>query len=58
LAERYDSRGQLKGRVGTKNFMAPEVVKGRLHTYAVDIFSLGCIVYMMLLGFRPNITTG
>ncbi|KAH7046273.1 kinase-like domain-containing protein, partial [Linnemannia elongata] len=57
LAARYDSRGMSKGRVGTKYFMAPEVVKGEPHTYAMDIFSFGCIVYMILLTFQPYITT-
>ncbi|OAQ33996.1 kinase-like protein [Linnemannia elongata AG-77] len=57
LAARYDSRGMSKGRAGTKYFMAPEVVKGESHTYAMDIFSFGCIVYMMLLGSQPHITT-
>ncbi|OAQ34002.1 kinase-like protein [Linnemannia elongata AG-77] len=57
LAARYDSRRSLKGRVGTKYFMAPEVVKGEPHTYAMDVFSFGCIVYMMLLRFQPYIAT-
>ncbi|KAG9063113.1 Serine/threonine-protein kinase plk1 [Linnemannia hyalina] len=57
LAERYDPRGRVKGRVGTNNFIAPEVVNGKPHTYEMDTFSFGCIMYMMLLGSRPYITT-
>ncbi|KAF9145426.1 Inactive serine/threonine-protein kinase plk5 [Mortierella sp. GBA39] len=57
LAERYDPRGRVNGRVGTNNFIAPEVVNGEPHTYAMGAFSFGCIVYMMLLGSRPYITT-
>ncbi|KAF9286651.1 hypothetical protein BGZ88_008987 [Linnemannia elongata] len=57
LAARYDSRGMSQGRLGTKYFMAPEVVKGEPHTYAMGIFSFGCIMYMMLLTFQPYITT-
>ncbi|KAF9337275.1 Inactive serine/threonine-protein kinase plk5 [Linnemannia elongata] len=57
LAVRCDSKGMSKGRIGTKYFMAPEVVKGEPHTYAMDIFSFGCIVYMMFLRFQSYITT-
>ena len=57
LAEWYDMRDRVKGCIGTKYYIAPEVVKGNSHTYAMDIFSLGCIVYMMLLGSRLHITT-
>ncbi|KAF9142624.1 Serine/threonine-protein kinase plk1, partial [Mortierella sp. GBA39] len=57
LAKRYDLKGRVKGCVGTNNFIAPEVVNGMPHTYKMDVFSFGCIVYMMLLGSRPYITT-
>ncbi|KAG9063088.1 Serine/threonine-protein kinase plk1 [Linnemannia hyalina] len=57
LAERHDLSRRVKGCVRTNNFIAPEVVNGMPHTYKMDVFSFGCIVYMMLLGFRPFITT-
>ncbi|KAH7046244.1 kinase-like domain-containing protein [Linnemannia elongata] len=57
LAARYDSRRTIKGLVGTQYFIAPEVVNGEAHTYAMDVFSFGCIVYMMFLGSRPCLTT-
>ena len=33
--------------------MAPEVMKGQNHTYAVDFFALGIIGYEFMLGKRP-----
>ena len=33
--------------------MAPEVMKGQNHSYAVDFFALGIIGYEFMLGRRP-----
>lgn len=56
LSERYNSRG-VRGRVGTMYFIAPEVVNLKPHTYHMDTFSFGCIVYMMMLGTKARLTT-
>jgi serine/threonine protein kinase len=36
--------------VGSLDYQAPEVLKHRKHTYAVDVFAIGAILYRMLLG--------
>ena len=55
LVEWYGPRGRVKGRVGTNYFIALEVINGKPHTFEMDIFSFGCIVYMMLLRSQPQI---
>ena len=42
-------------RCGTLGFMAPEILNSENNTYneKVDIFSLGCIFYMLLTGKQP-----
>ncbi|KAF9105481.1 hypothetical protein BGX29_012152 [Mortierella sp. GBA35] len=44
-------------RKGTAGFLAPEVVNFEKHTFALDVFSLGCIVYMMMKGEKSGLTT-
>jgi serine/threonine protein kinase len=41
------------GKVGIPQFMAPEMVEGRAYGSAVDVWSAGCIVYLMLSGKLP-----
>lgn len=33
--------------------MAPEIFKGNIHTFAVDIWSLGILLYEFLEGVTP-----
>lgn len=33
---------------GTPNYIAPEVLGKKGHSYEVDVWSLGCIVYVFL----------
>ena len=40
---------------GTPGFMAPEVMKGRNHSFPVDFFALGVIGYEFMLGTRPYV---
>lgn len=40
--------GRMASRVGTSQYMAPEVEYGRTHDLAVDIWSLGMIVMFLL----------
>ena len=35
---------------GTPNYQAPEIIQNKKYTYAVDIWSLGCILYTLLTG--------
>ena len=38
---------------GTPGYMAPEVMKGRNHSFPVDFFAIGVIGYEFMLGTRP-----
>lgn len=39
--------------VGSPDYMAPEVLRGREYGASVDYWSLGCILYEFLCGFPP-----
>lgn len=43
----------LNSFIGTACWMAPEIVQQKGHERYVDIWSLGCTVYEMLLGIPP-----
>jgi len=41
---------------GTPNYLAPEIINGKTfggHSYEVDIWAFGIIVYVMLVGKSP-----
>ena len=38
---------------GTPNYIAPEVLLKKGHSFEVDVWSLGCIVYTLLVGKPP-----
>ncbi|KAF8151996.1 AGC/NDR protein kinase [Mycena galopus ATCC 62051] len=39
--------------VGSPDYMAPEVLRGKPYTHSVDYWSLGCILFEFLAGFPP-----
>jgi serine/threonine protein kinase len=52
----YNSRCSYINRTlcGTPNYIAPEILDGKEgHSYEVDVWSLGCIMYTMLVGRPP-----
>jgi polo-like kinase 1 len=59
LAAKLDFDGERKRTIwGTPNYIAPEVLEGRDgHSYEVDIWSLGVIIYTMIIGKPPFETT-
>jgi calcium-dependent protein kinase len=44
-----DSQHHMKAYAGTPYFMAPEVLGG-YYTHKCDIWSLGCVLYMLMTG--------
>ena len=44
----------MNSYIGTTRYMAPEVIKclnsGCIYNYKCDVFSMGCLLYLMLSG--------
>lgn len=41
------------GALGSPGFVSPEAVNDKPHTLAMDIFSLGVVAFVMLVGRKP-----
>ena len=55
LATKLEFDGERKRTVcGTPNYIAPEILEGKTgHSYEVDIWSLGVIMYTLIIGKPP-----
>jgi len=54
LATIIDYNGEKKKTLcGTPNYIAPEVLGKKGHSFEVDVWSLGCILYTLLVGKPP-----
>jgi len=54
LATKVDFDGERKKTLcGTPNYIAPEVLGKKGHSYEVDVWSIGCILYTLLVGKPP-----
>jgi polo-like kinase 1 len=55
LATKLEFDGEKKRTIcGTPNYIAPEILDGKIgHSYEVDVWSLGVIIYTLLVGKPP-----
>ena len=54
LATKLDYDGERKKTIcGTPNYIAPEVINSSGHSYEVDIWAIGIIIYTLLVGKPP-----
>ena len=42
-----------RGMMGSPGFVAPEVILGGYHTTQMDMYSLGVLLFVMLVGAKP-----
>ena len=54
LATKLDYDGEKKKTIcGTPNYIAPEILEAKGHSYQVDVWSVGVIIYTQLIGKPP-----
>ncbi|CAD8147262.1 unnamed protein product [Paramecium pentaurelia] len=54
LADYYSIKGNyLFSRCGTPGYVAPEVLHDETYDFKIDIFSVGCLMYVLLAGRSP-----
>lgn len=54
LATRIEYNGEKKKTLcGTPNYIAPEILTKKGHSFEVDVWSIGCIMYTLLIGKPP-----
>jgi serine/threonine protein kinase len=53
FARHCRSGESLKTRCGTPAFVAPEIVVGSSYNQSCDMWSIGCILYMLICGYPP-----
>ncbi|GMN41119.1 hypothetical protein TIFTF001_010340 [Ficus carica] len=55
LAKQFDENTRSNSMCGTLEYMSPEIVQGRNHNKAADWWSVGILLYEMLIGKPPFI---
>lgn len=55
LATKLEFDGEKKRTIcGTPNYIAPEILDGKTgHSYEVDVWSLGVVIYTLIIGKPP-----
>lgn len=56
LATRIEYEGERKKTCGTPNYIAPKTLNKKGQSFEVDIWSIGCIMYTLLIG-KPQLET-
>ena len=41
------------GALGSPGFISPEIIVGEAHTYAMDVFAVGVVLFVLLVGRKP-----
>ncbi|KAL3139723.1 hypothetical protein ABBQ38_004029 [Trebouxia sp. C0009 RCD-2024] len=49
----FDPDVPTKGALGSPGFISPEIIIGEPHTYAMDVFAVGVILFVLLVGRKP-----
>lgn len=53
LAKQQQDNALLQSMVGTMTYTCPEIVTNKTYNAKADIWSLGCIMYQMMMGHAP-----
>ena len=53
MAALYNPEEPITGPLGSAGFVAPEIIVGGVHTPAMDVFSLGVLMFILLVGRKP-----
>eukprot|EP00536_Pseudo-nitzschia_multiseries_P005552 jgi/Psemu1/254593/estExt_Genewise1Plus.C_1040074 len=53
FARRVHAPNCLTSRCGSPTFVAPEILKNIPHDHRVDLWSVGVIIYLLLVGYPP-----
>lgn len=54
LATKIEFEGERKKTLcGTPNYIAPEILNKKGHSYEVDVWSIGCVMFTLLVGQPP-----